>query len=73
MPVPGSVVHLVTAYSGAGHRASVDEVGRDVHWVSGSGSGRKRIRLNRKTRYLAFLSFYWCVDEVSLLVAWWAS
>ena len=21
---------------------------RDVHWVGGSGSGRKRIRLNRK-------------------------
>ena len=49
LPVPGSVVHLVAAYSDAGHRASVDEVGRDVHWVSGSGSGRKRIRLNRKT------------------------
>ena len=49
LPVPGSVVHLVAAYSDAGHRAAVDEVGRDVHWVSGSGSGRKRIRLNRKT------------------------
>ena len=50
LPVPGSVVHLVAAYSDAGCRAAVDEVGRDVHWVSGSGSGRKRIRLNRKTR-----------------------
>ena len=49
LPVPGSVVHLVAAYSGAGRRASVDEVGQGVHWVSGSGSGRKRIRLNRKT------------------------
>ena len=26
-----------------------DEVDRDVSWVSGSGPGRKRIRLNRKT------------------------
>ena len=24
-------------------------VGRQVHWVSGSGPGRKRIRLNRQT------------------------
>ena len=29
--------------------AAVEEVGRGVYWVSGSGSGRKRIRLNRKT------------------------
>ena len=43
LPVPGSVGSLVAAYSDAGHRAAVDEVGRDVHWVSGSGSGRKRI------------------------------
>ena len=48
-PVPGSVGDLVAAYSGAGRRAAVDEVGRDVYWVSGSGSGRKPIRLNRKT------------------------
>ena len=49
LPVHGSVGDLVAAYSGAGRRAAVDEVGRDVYWVSGSGSGRKRIRLNRKT------------------------
>ena len=49
LPVPGSVVYLVAAHTGARHRASVDEVGQGVHWVSGSGSGRKRIRLNRKT------------------------
>ena len=49
LSVPGSVVHLVAAYSDACYRAAVDEVGRDVHWVSGSRSGRKRIRLNRKT------------------------
>ena len=34
LPVPGYVVHLVAAYSAAGHRVAVDEVGRDVHWVS---------------------------------------
>ena len=49
LPVPGSVGNLVAAYSDAGGRAAVDEVGRDVFWVSGSGPGRKRIRLNRKT------------------------
>ena len=49
MPVPGYVVNLVAAYDGAGLRAPVDEVGQGVHWVSGSGFGRKRIRLNRKT------------------------
>ena len=43
------LVDLDAAYSDAGHRAAVDEVGREVHWVSGSGPGRKRIRLNRKT------------------------
>ena len=49
LPVPGSVGNLVVAYSDAGRRAAVDEVGQGVLWVSGSGSGRKRIRLNRKT------------------------
>ena len=49
LPVHGSVVDLVAAYSDAGRRAAFDEVGRDVYWVSGSGSGRKRIRLNRET------------------------
>ena len=48
LPVPGRVVGLVTAHVGAGREALVDDVGQDVHWVSGSGSGRKRIRLNRK-------------------------
>ena len=38
----------VAAYSDAGHSAAFDEVDRDVYWVSGSGSGRKRIRLNKK-------------------------
>ena len=48
--VHGSVGDLVAAYSDdAGHRAAFDEVDRDVYWENGSGSGRKRIRLNRKT------------------------
>ena len=49
LPVHGSVDNLVAAYSDAGHRAAFDDVDRDVSWVSGSGPGRKRIRLNRKT------------------------
>ena len=49
LPVHGSVHDLVAAFSNAGHRVAVDEVDRDVFWVSGSGPGRKRIRLNRKT------------------------
>ena len=42
LPVPGHVAGLVTV-------ADVAEVGEGVSWVSGSGPGRKRIRLNRKT------------------------
>ena len=49
LPVPGFVGNLVAAYSDDGRRAAVDEVGQGVLWISGSGSGRKRIRLNRKT------------------------
>ena len=48
LPVPGRVVDLVAAHVGAGRDALVDDVGQEVHWVSGSGYGRKRIRLNRK-------------------------
>ena len=44
----GHVACLVTA----DHEVSGDDCaevsGREVHWVSGSGPGRKRIRLNRK-------------------------
>ena len=49
LPALGSVRSLVAAYSGGGPLVAVDEVGRDVCWVSGSGPGRKRIRLIRKT------------------------
>ena len=43
------VVWLLLILDG-GHLVAVDEVGRDVCWVSGSGPGRKRIRLIRKTQ-----------------------
>ena len=33
----------------AGIGSATDHEGEEVHWISGSGSGRKRIRLNRKT------------------------
>ena len=49
LPVSGHVVDLVTANVGAVRDAIVDGAGQEVHWVSGSGPGRKRIRLNRKT------------------------
>ena len=49
LPVPGQVATLVTANSGVVQEILAEGVGREVHWVSGSGPGRKRIRLNRKT------------------------
>ena len=49
LPVSGRVVDLVTAGVDAVREAIVDGAGQEVHWVSGSGPGRKRIRLNRKT------------------------
>ena len=48
LPVPGFVVNLVAAYEGAGRRAPVEEVGQGVHWVSGSGSGRKKNSTKQK-------------------------
>ena len=49
MPVSGHVVDLVTADVGAVREAIADGASQEVHWVSGSGRGLKRIRLNRKT------------------------
>ena len=48
MLVPGCVADLVTASVGAVREEFVDGADQEVHWVSGSGPGRKRIRLNRK-------------------------
>ena len=41
----GHVAGLVCAGVGS----AGDGEGEEVHWISGSGLGRKRIRLNRKT------------------------
>ena len=49
MPVSCHVVELVTAYVGVVREDFVDGADQEVHWDSGSGPGRKRIRLNRKT------------------------
>ena len=48
LPVSGHVNDLVAASIGAVREVDVDGVGQEVHWVSGSRPGRKRIRLNRK-------------------------
>ena len=49
LPVLGRVVDLVTAGFGAVREVIADGVYQEVHWVSGPGPERKRIRLNRKT------------------------
>ena len=49
LPVPGCVVDLVTASVGAVREVVADGGCREVHWVGGSGPGRKRVHLNRKT------------------------
>ena len=49
LPVSGHVVDLVAVCVGVVREDIVDGADREVHWVSGSGPGRKRIRLNRKT------------------------
>ena len=46
--VPGKVARMVTASSGVVQEVIAKDVEHGVHWVSGSGPGRKRIRLNRK-------------------------
>ena len=49
LPVSRHVVDLVAANVGAVRGAFVDGAAQEVLWVSSSGPGRKRIRLNRKT------------------------
>ena len=49
LPESGHVAGLVTAVVGVAGEAVVDGAADEVSWVSGSGPGRKRIRLNRKT------------------------
>ena len=48
LPVPGHVAGLVTANLGVAEGDGVEDARGEVRWVSGSGPGRKRIRLNRK-------------------------
>ena len=49
LPVPGHVAGLITAEVQAAQIDEVEVARRNIHWISGSGPGRKRIRLNRKT------------------------
>ena len=48
LPVPGHVAGLVAGTSWEVQEVVAEGAIREVHWVSGSGPGRKRIRLNRK-------------------------
>ena len=57
LPVSGHVVDVVTADVGGKREAIADGARQEVHWVSGSGPGRKRIRLNRNI--LAHLRGLW--------------
>ena len=49
LPVSGHVARLVAVYCEAGGGSGCEVSSSGVRWVSGSGPGRKRIRLNRKT------------------------
>ena len=49
LSVSGHVVDLVTAAADVGREVVAGGAFQAVHWVSGSGPQRKRIRLNRKT------------------------
>ena len=48
LPVPGNVAGLIAAEVRAVQVGEVEVAGRGIHWVGGSGPGRKIIRLNRK-------------------------
>ena len=48
LPVSGHVSRLVTADLGIAEGDGVEDARSEVHWVSGSGPRRTRIRLNRK-------------------------
>ena len=48
LPVSGHAAGLVTAALRVAGSGGDEGDSRGVHWVSGSGPGRKRIRLNRK-------------------------
>ena len=50
MLVPGHVAGLIAAEVQVAQVDEVEVASREIHWVSGSGPGRKRIRLNRKNQ-----------------------
>ena len=47
--LPGHVAGLVAPDLGVVQEVVAEGASQEVHWVSGSGPRRKRIRLNRKT------------------------
>ena len=49
LPVSGHAASVVTADLGCADGGEAEVARREVHWVSVSGRGRTRIRLNRKT------------------------
>ena len=59
LPVPGHVARLIAAEGQAAPVGEVEVAGRDIHWICGSGLGRKRIRLNRKTQHNSWV--YLCM------------
>ena len=65
LPVSGHVVDLVIAVVGVAGEACVDDAADEVLWVTGSGPGRKRIRLNRRTGSISST----CLEEAASCVA----
>ena len=69
LPVSGHVARLVAIHceDAGGHGSEVS--GSEVPWVSGSGPGRKRIRLNRKTpaHLVGFFDSFssTCLEEIA--------
>ena len=75
LPVSGHVDRLIAAHSDAAGDCGGEVPDLGVHWVSGSGPGRKRFRLNRKTSaHLAGVvdsCSSTCLEEVALCwVSW---
>ena len=48
LPVPGHVAGLIAAEVQVAQVDEVQVARRDIHWISGCGPGRKRIRLTKK-------------------------
>ena len=69
LPVSGQVASLVAANSGVVQEVVAEVASQEVHWVSGSGPGRKRIRLNRRTtctpRGFSYSISATCVEEIA--------